>query len=119
MRRREILYGSGTSAETLAEYGMAYEEVGHFDEALQFYSQCKDREGLKRMKTKSFELGNAFMLKVIAKALPDMVGESDWKDMIEAATRMGKDAYAAQAQSALEGHLEALEPEEKRGQGKA
>ena len=119
MRRRDILYGSDTPPETLAEYGEAYEQLGQFDEALQFYSQGRIMDGLKRMKAKAHELGNAFMMKVIAKSAPELVGEDDWKNLIDAAARLGKEAYAAQARAALEGHLEALEPEEKRGQGKA
>ncbi len=119
LKRREILYGTDTPKETLVEYGAAYEEQGRIDDAMQFYSQAGDEAGLKRIKTKAFDVGDAFLLKGVARALPELVSEDDWKQMVSVAEKLGKDQYAEQARAALEGHLEALEPEEKRGQGKA
>jgi hypothetical protein len=119
LRRREALYGPDTPPETLVEYAAAYEQRGRIDDALQFYVQAGDQAGLRRMKSKALELGDAFLLKALARAEPGMVDEQDWRNMVAAADRLGKELYARQARAALEGHLEALEPEEKRGQGKA
>jgi hypothetical protein len=119
LKRRDILYGSNTPKETLVEYGAAYEEQGLIDDALQFYSEAKDQAGLKRIKTKALDVADAFLLKAVARALPELVSEDDWKQMISVAEKLGKELYAEQARAALEGHLEAMEPEEKRGQGKA
>jgi len=119
LKRREILYGASTSREALVDYGAAYEEQGRLDDALQFYTQAEDQAGLERIKAKSLEVGDAFLLKGVARARPELVSEEDWKQMIEIAERLGKELYADQARAALEGHLEAMEPEEKRGQGKA
>ncbi len=118
LKRREVLYGE-SPAESLVEHGKAYEEEGKIDEALQFYTYAKDAEGLRRVKRKAIETGNAFLLKAVARELPDEVGEDDWKMLITSAEKLGMELYAEQGRKALEGHLEALEPEEKRGQGKA
>jgi hypothetical protein len=119
LNRREILYGPDTGTEKLVEYARAYEEAGKVDEALQFYTQAGDRDGLARVKNRAIDSGDAFLLKAVARALPDLVDEGDWKSLIASAEKLGKQLYAEQARAALEGHLEALEPEEKRGQGKA
>ena len=118
LRRREILYGD-TPKETLVAYGLAYEEAGRIDDALQFYVQAADRQAVGRIKNKALDAADAFLLKAVARAFPDMVGEGDWKMLIASAEKLGKELYAEQARKAIEGHLEALEPEEKRGQGKA
>ncbi|MHC4915336.1 MAG: hypothetical protein ACYTGB_07570 [Planctomycetota bacterium] len=118
LKRREVLYGE-TPPEVLVEHGKAYEEEGKIDEALQFYTYAKDAEGLRRVKVKAIEMGDAFLLKAVARELPDDVGEADWQSLITNAEKLGKELYAEQARKALEGQLEALEPEEKRGQGKA
>ena len=119
LRRRDILYGADTPKEVLVEHARAYEEADKLDEALQFYAQAADRQGLERVKTKALEAGDAFVLKAVARAMPELVGEDDWKSLIARAEALGKELFAEQARGALEGHLEALEPEEKRGQGKA
>lgn len=118
LKRREILYG-GTSKESLLAHARAYEEAGRCDDALQFFEQAGDRQGLERMKQKAHEIGDAFMLKRIAKAMPDLVGPADWEAMVRRAEELGKTLYAEQARQALTGHLEALEPEEKQHLEKA
>jgi hypothetical protein len=118
LRRREILYGPQTPPETLIEYGKAYEEAGRIDDALQFFEQARDRAGLERVKHQAFQAGDAFMLKRIAKAMPEMVTPADWEQMASRAEALGKQLYAEQARQALAGHLEAVEPEEKQGLGK-
>lgn len=119
LKRRDILFGADTPKEVLLEYARTYEEADKLDEALQFYAEAVDRPGLERVKTKAIEAGDAFILKAVARAIPELVAEADWKSLISRAESLGKELYAEQARGALEGHLEALEPEEKRGQGKA
>ena len=119
LKRRDILFGVDTPKEVLVEYARAYEEADKLDEALQFYAEAADRPGLERVRAKAIETGDAFILKAVARAMPELVAEGDWKSLIARAEALGKELYAEQARGALEGHLEALEPEEKRGQGKA
>ncbi len=119
LKRREILYGVNTPTETLVEYGMAYEAAGRMDDALQFFEQARDPKGLKRMKDHAFKAGDAFVLKRIAKVAPEMVAPADWEQMAKRAEELGKALFAEQARQALAGHLEALEPKEKQGLGKA
>ncbi len=119
LRRRDILFGADTPKEVLLEHARAYEEADKLDEALQFYAEAADRPGLERVRAKAIEAGDAFILKAVARAMPELVAEADWKSLIARADALGKELYAEQARGALEGHLEALEPEEKRGQGKA
>ena len=119
LKRREILYGVNTPPETLVEYGLAYEEAGRMDDALQFFEQAKDAKGLGRVKDFAFKNGDAFMLKRIAKAMPELVAPADWERMAKRAEELGKALFAEQARQALAGHLEAAEPEEKQGLSKA
>ncbi len=117
LKRREILYGEGVSPETLVEYGQAYEDAGRMDDALQFFEQARDRKGLERMKSHAFKTGDAFVLKRVAKVMPELVAPGDWEQMVRRAEELGKNLFAGQARQALAGHLEALEPEEKQGLG--
>ncbi|GEM_PF-533614 len=119
LERREILYGQNTPKHTLVEYGMAYEERARLDDAVQFYVQAGDEAGLGRIKAKAMDIGDAFLLKAVAKAAPKMVSGDDWRALIENAERLGKNLYADQARAALKGSLEALEPAEKRGRVEA
>lgn len=119
LRRREVLYGPNTPPEELVRLGRAYEQEGRLDDALQFYEQARDREGLGRMKTAAVKDGNAFALKRVAKCLPELVAQADWEALIARAEAAGLSLYAEQGRAALAGHLEAAEPEEKKGLGKS
>ena len=119
LRRREVLYGPGIPSEVLVEYGQAYETAGRMDDALQFFEQARDRAGLARMKAHALKIGDAFILKRIAKAIPEMVTPGDWELLVKCAEGLGKTLYAEQARHAIAGHWEALEPAEKQGLGKA
>jgi hypothetical protein len=118
LKRREILYGPNTPPEVLVDYGRAYEEKGFLDDALQFFEQARDREGLERMKAAALRDGNAFALKRVAKCLPELVTPADWEALIARAEEQGLALYAGQGRAALAGHLEAAEPEEKQGLSK-
>jgi hypothetical protein len=118
LRRRDVLYGPETPPEVLVEYGQAYEDAGRMDDALQFFEQARDRAGLARLKAYAFKVGDAFILKRIAKASPELVTPGDWEQLVQRAEGLGKTLYAEQARQAIAGHLEALEPEEKQGLGK-
>jgi hypothetical protein len=119
LKRREILYGPITPPETLIELGRAYEQEGRLDDALQFFEQARDRAGLERMKAAALRDGNAFILKRVAKCLPELVTPADWEALIAKAEELGLALYAEQGRAAIAGHLEASEPEEKKGLGKS
>ena len=119
LERRQVLYDPEADPAELIEFGRAYEQAGRFGDALQFYIEAADRPGLERVKARALETADAFLLKGVARAVPELAGEEDWKALAARAEELGKELYAGQARAALEGHLEALEPEEKKGQGKA
>jgi len=99
LRRRELFYGTDTPPETLSALADSYLSEGLVFDAADFFAQAHDREGLAHIRKVALEMGDAFLLRRVKEAMPDLIGESDWDDLARAATSMGKHEYAERAQT--------------------
>lgn len=94
LARRGVLYGPDTPREKLIELGHAYLERDLVFDAADFFAQARDREGLEVIKARAKEAGDAFLLRQVQTASPDLVSKSDWDQLARAAGELGKEAYA-------------------------
>ncbi|MHC5057865.1 MAG: hypothetical protein ACYTKD_24625 [Planctomycetota bacterium] len=99
LRRREILYGIDTPPETLSGLADAYLQEGLVFDAVDFFAQAGDRDGLGHVKKLAIETGDAFLLRGVKEAVPDLVEKADWDELARAAKSLGKDAYAGRAEA--------------------
>jgi len=99
LRRREILYGADTPPETLSALADSYLNEGLVFDAVEFFAQAKDREGLAHIRKIALETGDAFLLRRVKETMPDLVEKSDWDELARAATSLGKHVYAERAQT--------------------
>ena len=99
LARREVLYGPDTPRERLVELAHAYLERDLVFDAADFFVQARDREGLKIIKSRAREAGDAFLLRQVQAAAPDLVSKSDWEDLAARAKEIGKDIYAERAEA--------------------
>lgn len=90
LRRREILYGKDTPRERLVEIGDRHLAAGQAYDALDFFEQAKDPEGLKKIKRWAIEQGEAPALHRVEKQIPGEVSTSDWGELAERAAAAGK-----------------------------
>ncbi len=126
LARRDILYGPETPRERLVELGHAYFEQDLVFDAADFFVEAHDREGLEIIKGRARETGDAFLLRQVQEAAPDLVSRSDWDDLAARAAELGKGAYAARAEAGgvpppppLQEELELEGTEEKSGETSA
>ena len=86
LRRREILYGADTPPETLSALADSYLNEGLVFDAVEFFAQAKDREGLAHIRKIALETGDAFLLRRVKETMPDLIEKSDWDELARAAT---------------------------------
>ena len=99
LARRDILYGPGTPRERLLDLGHAYLEAGLVFDAADFFAQARDREGLEIVRGRAREMGDAFLLRQVQTAMPDLVSKSDWDALARSAAALGKAVYAERAEA--------------------
>ncbi len=99
LARRQVLYGSGTPGAKLVELGHAYLEEGLLFDAADFFSEARDRDGLKLVKARARESGDAFLLRQVQQVCPELVSNEDWDELAARAKELGKDVYAARAEA--------------------
>ena len=97
LARRQVLYGTGTPGEKLVELGHAYLDEGLLFDAADFFSEAHDREGLKLVKARACETGDAFLLRQVEQAWPELVSKADWEELARSARSLGKPVYAERA----------------------
>jgi len=90
IRRRELLDGEGSSREALASQGGDFYSLGLLDEALTFFAEAGDREGMEKVLEKSRSQGDAFTFEAALRALGKSASRSDWKDVGEKALAAGQ-----------------------------
>jgi len=97
LERREILYGQATPRERLLELAEAYFAEGRLFDAVDFFAQARGREGLARIKGRALAEGDAFLLRRVQEAMPELVGAADWQLLEASARSAGKLLYAERA----------------------
>lgn len=66
-------------------------------DALDFFVEAKSREDLEKMREAAIADGDAFVLRTIQRALPELVNDAHWQALAGNAERSGKPAFAEQA----------------------
>ena len=99
LARRNVLYNPETPREKLVELGRAYLEQDLVFDAADFFCEARDREGLEAIKARACEMGDAFLLRQVQTAAPDLVSGADWDVLARRAKELGKDNYAGRAES--------------------
>lgn len=99
LARRDVLYERETPRERLVELGRAYLEQDLVFDAADFFCEAHDREGLELIKARAREMGDAFLLRQVWMAAPELVSGSDWDDLARRAKELGKDLYAERAET--------------------
>jgi hypothetical protein len=91
------LYGHETPPDVKSKNGDAYFEKGLFFDAVDFYARAVDKAGLKRIHGVAIKEGDAFLLRKVQEAMPDLVSHGDWELLAASAERQGKAIYAQRA----------------------
>ena len=97
LARRDILYGVDTPPDILIQRGTQYLEAGLVFDAVEFFARAGHRPGLAEMREAALEMGDAFLLRKVQEAAPDLVGAADWQTLAARAKELGKDTYAERA----------------------
>jgi tetratricopeptide (TPR) repeat protein len=121
LKRRDILYGKGTSAEVLREYGDLYLREGKPNDAVEFFGQACYKEGLRRICQMAVEEGDLFLFSRAAEFLQEEVSPEEWRKLGKKALEKGKYLFALKCFEKIgdrEGIAEARKKLEEPMQGK-
>lgn len=96
LKRRLVIENEHDERRALA-LAEAYLSEGRMLEALIFLRRAKAHERLEELLEEGVAQGDAFLVREAAAALEREVGGATWRRVAEAASELGKDAYAAEA----------------------
>jgi tetratricopeptide (TPR) repeat protein len=94
LTRRDILYGKGTPAEVLQEYGDLYLREGKPNDAVEFFGQACYKEGLRRIAQMAMKEGDLFLFSRAMEFLQEEVSSEDWRELGKHALEGGKYLFA-------------------------
>ncbi|MBN1808057.1 MAG: hypothetical protein JW909_03250 [Planctomycetes bacterium] len=97
MKKREMLYSPTVSPDDKTAMGRAFLEAGFVSDALAFFVEARSKNDLLKMRDYALAEGDAFILRAVGNASPDLVSEDHWKAVAETAERLGKEAFMHQA----------------------
>lgn len=112
LKRREILYGKGTPAEVLIEYGKLYLEEGRLNDAVEFFGMAGFKEGLMEIKELALKEGDYFLLEKVFEFLGEEGKKEDRISLGRRALELGMFSFAKKA-FAKAGDVEAMKEVEK------
>ena len=94
---RRHLIEKELSPEKSRAIAEAYLEHGRVIEALEFLQGAEAEERLAELRREAIEIGDAFALRAIGAAMEQAPGRDEWEALAAAASRAGKQLYAAEA----------------------
>ncbi len=68
--------------------------AGKLIQAMMFLERSRDRDRLERVKKEAVSIGDGFLLSWIARVVPDLISDAEWKEAGERAFREGKYLFA-------------------------
>lgn len=101
LKRRHLLEGELDADKALA-LGEAYLEQGQVLDAVGFLEKAEATERLEELLEESIRNGDAFLVRAVAAALGKPLEAHHWKQVARAATELGKDHYAREANAQVE-----------------
>jgi hypothetical protein len=97
MKKREIMYSTSLSADEKARWGRRFLEEGLVSDALAFFVEARSKDDLAMMRDRAIREGDAFMLRMIGNAMPEIVANEHWLALQTNASAMGKQLFSEQA----------------------
>ena len=101
LKKRALIQDEGVNPEVLRRYGREYLSQGRDLEAVVFFEQARDEEGLRALKTRGLEAGDPFLYKQACRLLKEIPDPADWKTIGEKALAAGRYLQALTAFRAL------------------
>ena len=96
IERRHLIERELSNAQAL-RYAEAYLEEGLEVDAVAFLIKAEATDEIEALRGRAIETGDGFLLRTVASETGVPTKSEEWKALAEAATRAGKDRYAAEA----------------------
>ena len=96
IERRHLIERELSNAQAL-RYAEAYLAEGLDVDAVAFLVKAEATEQLDALRARAIEAGDGFLLRAVALETGTPPKPEEWKALAEAATRAGKERYAAEA----------------------
>jgi hypothetical protein len=96
IERRHLIERDLSAAQAL-RYAEAYLEAGLDGDAVSFLVKAEATDQLDALRSRAIEAGDGFLLRAVASETGIPPTAEEWKALAEAATRAGKEHYAAEA----------------------
>ena len=97
MEKRKVLYSPEIPADEKTEWGRLYLSQDLVSDALAFFIEVKSKTDLEKLRDQAVSDADAFMLRAIGNAMPELVTPAHWEALGQSAAAKGKTAAAEQA----------------------
>ena len=101
LERRHVVQRGLDPAHAL-RIAEVYLSQGRALEAIDFLRKADAADRLAELRREAVVAGDAFLLRAVATAIGATPARDEWRELAEAATAAGKDAYAAEARRQAE-----------------
>jgi len=96
IERRHLIERELSNAQAL-RYAEVYLEAGLDVDAVAFLVKAEATDQLDALRARAIEAGDGFLLRALASETRTPPNPEEWRALAEAATRAGKEHYAAEA----------------------
>ncbi len=101
LARRAQLNAPNAGPDKLSQIGRDLSEADFIADAVDFYAKADDREALRRLFPLVIKDGDYFLFTRLEKVLQEPAAAADLKALADNAAKLGKNSFAAQAESRL------------------
>lgn len=101
LKKRDLLHNPQINSDQLSQYGREYFSEDRLADALNFFEKAKNQEGIRRIRERSIEDGDPFLLQQTSKLLKESAPEAAWRKAGEKALADGRFQQALTAFRAI------------------
>ncbi|MBI5605532.1 MAG: hypothetical protein HY879_19550 [Deltaproteobacteria bacterium] len=101
LKKRDLLHNPQINRDQLSQYGREYFSEDRLADALNFFEKAQNQEGIRRIRERSIEDGDPFLLQQTSKLLKESAPEAAWRKAGEKALADGRFQQALTAFRAI------------------
>jgi hypothetical protein len=102
LKKRDLLHNPQISNDQLSQYGREFFNQVRLVDALNFFEKAQDLEGIRKIRERSIEEGDPFLLQQTSKLLKETAPEGAWRKVGEKALADGRFQQAMTAFKAIQ-----------------
>jgi hypothetical protein len=96
-KKQQLLHAKSAKPEELRRQGEEFLQAGWLSDAIDFFSQAGDRNGMEKIRDIAVEEGDTFLFRCTLKAMDAVAEEAEWERLADRAFELKKLQFAREA----------------------